>query len=63
MSSEEATSVLQVALVTKKDSGTYRCSAPPQNASVTVHVHVNGKRFVCLFLHFMIYVSGVVVKK
>ena len=37
-----AKSVLRVAFVTRKDGGTYLCSAPPQNASVTVHV-LNGK--------------------
>lgn len=42
MTSEQAKSILRVASVTRKDGGTYLCSAPPQNASVTVHI-LSGK--------------------
>ena len=42
MTADHAKSILHVAWVTRKDGGTYLCSAPPQNASITVHV-LNGK--------------------
>ncbi|OXA64162.1 Opioid-binding protein/cell adhesion molecule [Folsomia candida] len=39
---ESAKSVLNVARITRKDIGSYLCSAPPHNASVTVHI-LNGE--------------------
>jgi hypothetical protein len=42
MNIDHAKSVLNVARITRKDIGTYLCSAPPHNASVTVHI-LNGK--------------------
>ena len=42
MTGDHAKSILRVAWVTRKDGGTYLCSAPPLNATITVHV-LNGK--------------------
>ncbi|CAG7819281.1 unnamed protein product, partial [Allacma fusca] len=42
MTADHAKSILHVAWVTRKDGGTYLCSAPPQNATITVHV-LNGE--------------------
>ncbi|CAL8087845.1 unnamed protein product [Orchesella dallaii] len=39
---DHAKSILNLARITRKDIGTYLCSAPPQNATVTVHI-LNGE--------------------
>ena len=42
ITADHAKSILQLARITRRDIGTYLCSAPPQNATVTVHI-LNGK--------------------
>lgn len=43
MTMDHAKSILNIAMVKRNDGGTYLCSTPPLNASITVHVLNNGK--------------------
>jgi len=54
INADHAKSILNVAWITRKDIGTYLCSAPPENATVTVHI-LNGKPLPYLPLYHYMY--------